>query len=306
MPAIVGNGWWSRGFRARPWPFPHRTGWGLWRIRPACPARRRGPRSRGVGWGCEGSEASCSIKQAQSYCKPQNTHAEAAITINSGGRLPGWWQEQIAQSASASVPTPDTTSIAGRATNVPTEASGWRSRVRRSIALRVPQPGQNTSARRAGRCIARRNGCHGLEGENRVGLREIRRVSRTRDQSGWPRRSRLGTSRHLGNPAYAATASGTVQFSRVVQSVGEALELCAGLTPCGRHGKAAWCGQEDTGGTRAAVRAGGRQLAFRHRSQLCERPALLAHIFIRRHRPTASGRNTSCGGRRPAETNLSN
>ena len=38
-----------------------------------------------------------------------------------------------------------------------------------------------------------------------------------------------------------------MQFSRVVQSVGEALELCAGLTPFGRHGEAAWCGQEDTG-----------------------------------------------------------
>jgi len=50
-----------------------------------------------------------------------------------------------------------------------------------------------------------------------------------------------------------------VQFSRVVQSVGEALELCAGLTPFGRHGEAAWCGQEDTRGTRAAFWAGGRQ-----------------------------------------------
>jgi hypothetical protein len=111
---------------------------------------------------------------------------------------------------------------------------------------------------------------------------------------GWSRRSRLGTSRHFGNLAYAATASGTVQFSRVVQSVGEALELCAGLTPFGRHGEAAWCGQEDAGGTRAAFRAGGRQLAFRHRSQLGERSALLAHILVRRHRP--SDRNASCGG----------
>jgi hypothetical protein len=148
--------------------------------------------------------------------------------------------------------------------------------------------------RRAGRCIVRRNGYHGLERENRVGSREIRQGLATRDQSGWPRCSRLGTSRHLGNPAYAATASGTVQFSRIVQSVGEALELCAGLTPFGRHGEAAWCGQEDTGGARAAVRTGGRQLAFRHRSQLCERPALLAHIFVRRHR--SSGRNAYCGG----------
>jgi hypothetical protein len=38
-----------------------------------------------------------------------------------------------------------------------------------------------------------------------------------------------------------------VQFSRVVQSVGDALVLCAGLTRFGRHGEAAWCGQEDTG-----------------------------------------------------------
>jgi hypothetical protein len=59
-----------------------------------------------------------------------------------------------------------------------------------------------------------------------------------------------------------------VQFSRLMQSVGEALVLCAGLTRFGRRGEAAWCGQEDTGGTRAAFRAGGRQLAFRHRSQL--------------------------------------
>ena len=31
-------------------------------------------------------------------------------------------------------------------TSVPTEASGWRSTVRRSMALVVPQPGQNTSS----------------------------------------------------------------------------------------------------------------------------------------------------------------
>jgi hypothetical protein len=118
----------------------------------------------------------------------------------------------------------------------------------------------------------------------------------TRDRSGRPRRSRLGTFRHLGTPAYAATASGTVQFSRVVQSVGDALELCAGLTRFGRRGEAARCGQEDTGGTRAAFRTGRRQFAFRHRSHLCERPALLAHIFVRRHRPPASGLSASCGG----------
>jgi hypothetical protein len=78
-----------------------------------------------------------------------------------------------------------------------------------------------------------------------------------------------------------------------VQSVGDTLVLCAGLTRFGRRGEAAWCSQEDTGGTRAAFRAGGRQFAFRHRSQLCKRPALLAHIFVRRHRPPASGPNTS-------------
>jgi hypothetical protein len=38
-----------------------------------------------------------------------------------------------------------------------------------------------------------------------------------------------------------------VQFSRVVQSVGDALELCAVPPRFGRHGEAAWCGQEDTG-----------------------------------------------------------
>jgi hypothetical protein len=116
-----------------------------------------------------------------------------------------------------------------------------------------------------------------------------------RDQSGWPRPSRLGASRHLGDLAYAATTSRTVQFSWFVQSVGDALVLCAGLTRFGRRGEAARCGQEDAGGTGAAFRAGGRQLAFRHRSQPCKRPALLAHIFVRRHRPPAPGLNASCG-----------
>jgi hypothetical protein len=136
-----------------------------------------------------------------------------------------------------------------------------------------------------------RNSASGRTGHRARSVRLNAKV--TRDQSGGPRRSRLGTSRHLGNPAYAATAPRTVQFSRVVQSVGEALELCAGLTPFGRHAEA-WCGQEHTGGTRAAFRAGGRQLAFRHRAHLCERPALFAHIFVRRHR--TSDRNASCGG----------
>jgi hypothetical protein len=158
--------------------------------------------------------------------------------------------------------------------------------------MRKSADSENMNWNRAG--IVHAVGVDDLPAENRVGLREIRRGLATRDQSGWPRRFRLGTSRHLGNPADAATTSGTVQFSWVVQSVGDALELCAGLAPFGRHREAAWCGQEDTGRTRAAFRAGGRQLAFRHRSQLCERPALLAHIFVRRHRH--SGRNASCGG----------
>lgn len=171
-------------------------------------------------------------------------------------------------------------------------------RIDRKTTRTTPQGNrvQPLAARRVGRCIERRNGRHELERENRVGLREIAVSLTTRDQSGWPRRSRLGTSRHLGSPAHAATASRTVQFSRVVQSVGDALELCAGLTRFGRHAEAAWCGEEDTGGTRAAFRAGGRQLEFCHSSQLCERPAFLAHIFVSRHRPPASGPNASCGG----------
>ena len=69
-------------------------------------------------------------------------------------------------------------------------------------------------------------------------------------------------------------------------SFDDALVLYALLTLFGRHGEAAWRGQDDTGRTRAAFRAGGRQLAFRHRSELCERPALLALIFVRRHHIT--------------------
>ncbi len=111
-------------------------------------------------------------------------------------------------------------------------------------------------------------------------------------QSGWPRRPRLGTFRLLGRSRRAHVWRRLVP----VVSFDDALVLYAGLTRFGRHGEAAWCGQEDTGRTRAAFRAGGRQLAFRHRSQLCERPALLAHIFVRRHRPPISGQNASCGG----------
>ena len=81
-----------------------------------------------------------------------------------------------------------------------------------------------------------------------------------------------------------------------VISFDDALVLYALLTLFGRHGEAAWRGQDDTGRTRAAFRACGWQVAFRHRSQLCERPAVLAHIFVRWHRPPTSGQNASCGG----------
>ena len=134
-----------------------------------------------------------------------------------------------------------------------------------------------------------------MDRENRGGLREIRRGLATRDQSGWPRRSLLGTSR-LGTSRLLGPFRIAQVWRRLVQSVSDALALCAGLTRFGRHGEAAWCGEEDTGGTRTAFRAGGRQLAFRHRPHLCERPALLAHIFVRRHRPPAFGQNASCGG----------
>jgi hypothetical protein len=105
-------------------------------------------------------------------------------------------------------------------------------------------------------------------------------------QSGWPRRSSLcGTWRLLGRSRRAHVWR---RFVPII-SFDDALVLYALLTLFGRHGEAAWRGQDDTGRTRAAFRAGGRQLAFRHRSQLCERPALLAHIFVRRHRPPTSG-----------------
>ena len=104
-----------------------------------------------------------------------------------------------------------------------------------------------------------------------------------------PRSSRsdlLGTFQLLGQSSRIAQV-----WRRFVQSVGDTFVLCAGPTRFGRRGKAAWCGQEDTGGARAAFRARGRQFAFRHRSQPCERPALLSHIFVRRHRLPASGPN---------------
>jgi len=87
-------------------------------------------------------------------------------------------------------------------------------------------------------------------------------------------------------------------------SFDDALVLYALLTLFGRHGEAAWRGQDDTGRTRAAFRAVGRQVGFRHRSKPCERPALLAHIFVRRHRPPTSGQNASCGG--PVRRNYGN
>ena len=64
-----------------------------------------------------------------------------------------------------------------RATNLP---MGQRYRPPRNNGRNgaIRFAGIITSARRAGRCIARRNGCHGLDRENRVGLREICRVSR--------------------------------------------------------------------------------------------------------------------------------
>src|SRR5438045_838396 len=105
-------------------------------------------------------------------------------------------------------------------------------------------------------------------------------------QSGWPRRSSpWGTWRLLRRSRRAHVWR---RFVPII-SFDDALVLYALLTLFGRHGEAAWRGQEDTGRTRAAFRAGGRQVAFRHRSKLCERPALLAHIFVRRHRPPTSG-----------------
>ena len=105
-------------------------------------------------------------------------------------------------------------------------------------------------------------------------------------QSGWPRRSSpWRTRRLLGRSRRAHVWR---RFVPIV-SFDDALVLYALLALCGRHGEAAWRGQDDTGRTRAAFRAGGRQVAFRHRSQLCERPALLAHIFVRWHRPPTSG-----------------
>src|SRR6266446_3425376 len=64
-----------------------------------------------------------------------------------------------------------------RATNLP---MGQRYRPPRNNGRNgaIRFTGIVTSARRAGRCIARRNGWHGLDRENRVGLREICRVSR--------------------------------------------------------------------------------------------------------------------------------
>src|SRR6266702_3441718 len=152
----------------------------------------------------------------------------------------------------------------------------------------MTQCGQWTMVRRAFVRILVRDHTDGGTGETRMGMDDERREI----QSGWPRRSRLGTSRLLGRSRRAHVWRRLVP----VVSFDDALVLYAGLTRFGRHGEAAWRGQEDTGRTRAAFRAGGRQLAYRHRSQLCERPALLAHIFVRRHRPPISGQNASCGG----------
>ena len=153
-----------------------------------------------------------------------------------------------------------------------------------------------TPAQRAGPCIARRNGCHRLDRENRGACGRFARSRGARSVS-WPRRSRLGTFQLVGTFQLLGHSNRIAQvWRRVVQSIDAALVLCVGLTRFGRHGHAGWCGQEGTGGTRAAFRAGGRQVAFRHRPHLCERPAFLAHIFVCRHRPPASGLNASCGG----------
>ena len=134
----------------------------------------------------------------------------------------------------------------------------------------------------------------GMEDERRDPVRAARHRActvarenlRREIQSGWPRRSSpWGTWRLLGSSRRAHV------WRRFVPIIpfDDALVLYALLTLFGRHGEAAWRGQDDTGRTRAAFRAGGRQVAFRHRSQLCERPALLAHIFVRRHQPPTPG-----------------
>ena len=82
--------------------------------------------------------------------------------------------------------------------------------------------------RRAGRFIARRTGRHGLSEKsgriegNSPGLA-------TRDQSGWPRRSRLGTSRHLGTRPMQQLHPGPCNLPGSC-NFGDALVLCAGLT----------------------------------------------------------------------------
>ena len=128
-----------------------------------------------------------------------------------------------------------------------------------------------------------------------VGLREIRRVSRReisqagRDALAWARFSFRARFNFLVHPTGSRKYGGGSCNPSVLRSY---------FAPAWRASAdmVRQPGQEDTGGTRAAFRTGGRQLAFRHWPQLCEGPALLAHIFVGRHRPPASGRNASCGG----------
>jgi hypothetical protein len=88
LPAIVRDGWWSRGSAPGPWPFPHRMGWGLWRIWPdSFCSQGRPPISRGGGVRRVGGLV---LDRAGSpYRKPQSVHVEAAITINGETTAPG-------------------------------------------------------------------------------------------------------------------------------------------------------------------------------------------------------------------------
>ena len=169
---------------------------------------------------------------------------------------------------------------------------GFRSNPRARSYRRRDGGDQNGDGRRAPRPCSGRPASR-LHSSQTPPLRCLRELA-TRDSirlietlsSPW------GTWRLLGRSRRAHVGRRLVP----IISFDDALVLYALLTLFGRHGEAAWRGQDDTGRTRAAFRAVGRQVAFRHRSQPCERPALLAHIFVRRHRPPTSGQNASCGG----------
>src|SRR5689334_6484871 len=94
----------------------------------------------------------------------------------------------------------------------------------------------------------------GGTGETRMRMEDERRES----QSGWPRRSRLGTSRLLGRSRRAHVWR---RFVPII-SFDDALVLYALLTLFGRHGEAAWRGQDDTGRTRAAPERRGQRSDF--------------------------------------------